>query len=45
MGTGTGDIIQQCAEAGLPDPEFKLIDGFVTTLWRKTRSIHVAPKL
>ena len=34
MGTGTGDMIRRCREAGLPDPEFALRDGFVVTLRR-----------
>ncbi|MBM3883575.1 MAG: DUF4062 domain-containing protein [Verrucomicrobia bacterium] len=35
MGTGTGDMIARCRRAGLPEPEFNLTDGFVTTLRRK----------
>ncbi len=35
MGTGTGDMIVRCREAGLPEPEFALSDGFVTTIRRK----------
>jgi len=34
MGTGTGDMIRRCREAGLREPEFSLTDSFVTTLWR-----------
>ncbi|MBI5592007.1 MAG: DUF4062 domain-containing protein [Deltaproteobacteria bacterium] len=34
MGTGTGDMIERCRMAGLPEPEFKLTDGFVITLRR-----------
>ena len=34
MGTGTRDMIQQCRDAGLPEPEFSLTDGFVTTIRR-----------
>ena len=34
MGTGTGDMIERCQKAGLPEPEFKMTDGFVTTLRR-----------
>jgi len=34
MGTGTGDMIERCRKAGLPEPEFKLTDGFVITLRR-----------
>jgi len=32
MGTGTGDMIKRCRKAGLPEPEFTLTDGFVTTI-------------
>jgi len=28
MGTGTGDMIRRCTEAGLPEPEFAVGDGF-----------------
>ena len=35
MGTGTGDMIERCRKAGLPEPEFELTDGFVTTLRRQ----------
>ena len=35
MGTGTEDMIRRCREHGLPDPEFAVRDGFVTTIWRK----------
>lgn len=35
MGTGTGDMIKLCREAGLAEPEFSLTDGFVTTIRRK----------
>ena len=34
MGTGTLDMIRRCVEAGLPEPEFAVADGFVTTVWR-----------
>ena len=34
MGTGTLDMIRRCVEAGLPEPEFAVTDGFVTTLRR-----------
>ena len=36
MGTGTLDMIRRCVEAGLPEPEFAVTDGFVTTIWRAT---------
>jgi predicted HTH transcriptional regulator len=35
MGTGTGDMIERCRNAGLAEPEFSLTDGFVITLRRK----------
>ena len=35
MGTGIHDMIERCREAGLPEPEFKLTDGFVTAIRRK----------
>ena len=35
MGTGIGDMVDQCRNAGLPDPEFRLTDGFITILHRK----------
>jgi ATP-dependent DNA helicase RecG len=35
MGTGIHDMIERCREAGLPEPEFKLTDGFVTVIHRK----------
>lgn len=35
MGTGTGDMIERCRNAGLAEPEFSLTDGFVVTLHRK----------
>ena len=34
MGTGTLDMIRRCAEAGLPEPEFAVADGFVATIQR-----------
>ena len=34
MGTGTLDMIRRCVEVGLPEPEFAVSDGFVTTVWR-----------
>jgi predicted HTH transcriptional regulator len=35
MGTGTGDMIRRCREAGLPEPVFSVSDGFVVTIRRK----------
>ena len=35
MGTSIGDMIQRCKNFGLPDPEFALRDGFVTTICRR----------
>ena len=34
MGTGTGDMIRRCREAGLREPEFRVTDGFVTIMYR-----------
>ena len=34
MGTGTGDMIRRCREAGLQEPEFKVADGFSLTIPR-----------
>ena len=34
MGTGTGDMIRRCREAGLREPRFEMADGFTLTLWR-----------
>ena len=41
MGTGTLDMIRRCVEAGLPEPEFAVADGFVTTVWRALGSERV----
>ena len=35
MGTGTEDMIARCREAGLPEPQFALTDGFTITLARR----------
>ena len=35
MGTGIHDMIERCREAGLPEPEFMLTDGFVSVIRRK----------
>ena len=34
MGTGTLDMIRRCVGAGLPEPEFGVTGGFVTTIQR-----------
>ena len=34
MGTGTLDMIRRCVNAGLPEPEFAVSGGFVTTVRR-----------
>jgi ATP-dependent DNA helicase RecG len=44
MGTGTGDMIRRCSEAGLPEPEFGVRDGFVTTVRRKLIDTNVVRK-
>ncbi|MCW5550889.1 MAG: DUF4062 domain-containing protein [Verrucomicrobiae bacterium] len=38
MGTGTRDMIRRCREAGLPEPEFAVSDGFVTTVRRRAKA-------
>ena len=38
MGTGIQDMIQHCLDAGLPSPEFKIVDAFVITIWRNRES-------
>ena len=44
MGTGTGDMIRRCREAGLREPEFRMTDGFTLTLWRtRDAAAGVAP--
>jgi ATP-dependent DNA helicase RecG len=35
MGTGVGDMIERCRNAGLLEPEFYLTDGFVTIIRRR----------
>jgi predicted HTH transcriptional regulator len=35
MGTGIRDMIDHCRQAGLPEPQFKLTDGFVTIIRRQ----------
>ena len=42
MGTGTLDMIRRCAAAGLPEPEFAVTDGFVTTIRRATSAAREA---
>ncbi len=43
MGTGTRDIIRHCTEAGLPEPEFAVSDGFQTII-RRTLAPSLAPQ-
>ena len=38
MGTGTGDIIRLCDEAGLNEPEFIQEEDFKTIIWRTLKS-------
>ena len=41
MGTGTGDIVELCAQMGLRKPEFKQQGaGFEVTLFRKASDEH-----
>ena len=35
MGTGTGDMIRRCREAGLREPGLRVTDGFALTIWRR----------
>ena len=42
MGTGTLDMIRRCVEVGLPEPEFTVTDGFITTVRRKALAGQVA---
>lgn len=39
MGTGTGDMIRGCREAGLPEMEFSISDGFKTTIRRSAKEL------
>ena len=43
MGTGTRDMIRHCNEAGLPEPEFAVSDGFQTII-RRTLAPSLAPQ-
>lgn len=36
MGTGTLDMIRQCVEANLPEPQFAVTNGFVATVRRES---------
>lgn len=36
MGTGTGDMIRRCLEAGLKEPGFAIRDGFLATIFRQS---------
>ena len=41
-GTGTLDMISQCAQAGLPAPEFRQDGGqFIQTVWRPKSAADV----
>ena len=39
MGTGIRDMIQKCREAGLPEPEFEVSDGFTVRIKRKAGQV------
>ena len=41
MGSGTIDMIRRCRDAGLPEPEFAVKDGFVTTIHRTKKTAAV----
>lgn len=40
-------MIRLCREAGLPEPEFSMSDGFVTTIRRRSRGVarEVTPEV
>ena len=42
MGTGTVDMIRRCAAVNLPEPEFVVSGGFVTTIRRPDYATHLA---
>lgn len=42
MGTGTGDMIRRCREAGLAEPSFAVSDGFVIVIRRRSGQPGVA---
>ena len=45
MGTGTRDMIRLCRAAGLPEPEFAVRDGFVSTVRRpKPAAVEPTPQ-
>jgi len=44
MGTGIRDMIRRCREAGLPEPQFAVTDGFVVTVQRQ-RTLAARPEL
>ena len=44
MGTGTRDMIRRCVDAGLPEPEFEVTDGFMTTIRRSKTDEIIPPK-
>ena len=39
MGTGIRDMIEKCREAGLPEPEFAVSDGFTVRIRRKAGQV------
>ena len=39
MGTGIRDMIEKCREAGLPEPEFTVSDGFTVRIMRKAGQV------
>ena len=43
MGTGTQDMMDKCLEAGLPEPEFTITDGFKITIRRPVSQNHRDP--
>lgn len=45
LGTGTTDMIADCAEYGLRSPEFVQADDFRTIIWRKEKVSDLAEKV
>ncbi len=43
MGTGTLDMIRRCRDSGLPEPEFRVTDGFTLTIPRLPSPIAKPP--
>lgn len=42
MGSGTTDVVDDCVEAGLREPEFEQTENFRATIWRRNVAQNVA---